>query len=143
MLLLSGLRSGMVRGRGGEISEAEAVRLCPVFQESLPGVWQSYWASVRPTAVVCLRDKWVYSLYGYCASRGIRIPEDVSVLCMSHSEALMWCHPRPVCMKHPSRRALANFKAWVRGGCLPLGRKRLWLEETEGESIAPCRAPTD
>lgn len=138
--LLSTIRAAFASGCGGNVSAEEVARACPVFQESVPEVWQTYWASAfagqHPTAVICVHEKWVFSLYGYCAAQRLRIPDDVSVLSMTSSETLSWCHPRPVCMKYPTHRSLALFKAWVRRGCESHGIKHLRLCELEGASLA-------
>lgn len=138
--MLQCIRAAMVLGGDGEYTEEAAIRFCPVFQETVPAVWQSYWAAtfakLHPSAVVCLREKWVFSLYGFCAARCLRIPQDISVISMTASESLDWCHPRPVSMEYPSLRSLANFKAWMRGGCLPMGFKQLRLQVQEGDSLA-------
>ena len=134
------IRSAMTEGSEGSISPETAARYCPVFQETVPAVWQTYWADsfaiLHPTAVICLHEKWLFSLYGFCAARGLRIPQDVSVLSMTSSESLAWCHPRPVCMRYPDHRSVACFKSWVRGGCQPTGFKLLRLQEMQGGSIA-------
>jgi hypothetical protein len=113
---------------------------CPVFPESVPAVWTSYWkrafATLRPTAVVLFEDTHVLSLYGHCFIRGIRIPEDVSVVSIGYEARFEWCKPRPVMMRYPVKPAVAHFKRWLAGGLKPIGKKFFPLEMVAGESVA-------
>ncbi|MGC4013505.1 MAG: substrate-binding domain-containing protein [Luteolibacter sp.] len=124
-------------------SSPEIVALCPIFPESVPAAWNGYWqklfATTRPTAVILNKDLHVHSLYGFCARRGISIPRDLSVVCLESTDSLAWCDPLPSRMRFPVEEATACFKKWLRGGCRPLGWKKLALEYVEGATIAPPR----
>ncbi len=90
---------------------------------------------MKPTAVILNQDIHVQSLYGFCFRNGIKIPRDLSVICMESTEHVEWCDPLPTRMRFPVQVASGYFKKWVRGGCQPMGVKYLELEWIEGESV--------
>ena len=138
------MRQSVVDGlREGSDSKPEFGRwedYCPLFPESVPEVWTSYWskafATLRPTAVVLFEDTHLLSLYGYCYMQGLRIPQDVSVVSIGYETRFEWCRPRPTMMRYPAKAAVAHFQKWLEGGLKPLGRKFFPLEMVEGESVA-------
>jgi DNA-binding LacI/PurR family transcriptional regulator len=117
--------------------------LCPIFSESVPGVWQDYWdrafSRTAPSAVILLKDAHVLSLYGYCTSHQIAIPSDLSVIYLGYSELLGWCQPPPCQMRFPLKRAIAHFREWIRGGLRPVGMKHFELDKIPGASMARAR----
>lgn len=112
---------------------------CPIFNERVAAAWQEYWkklfSTVKPTAVILNQDIHVQSLYGFCFRNGIKIPRDLSVICMESTEHVEWCDPLPTRMRFPVQVASGYFKKWVRGGCQPMGVKYLELVWIEGESV--------
>lgn len=98
---------------------------CPEFAELEPEAWQRYWEEAfrrtRPTAVIVHKEKSYFSLLGFCLRHRLRIPDDLSVICLAASDALLWCHPVPDHVTFPRARALAHFRRWIRGGFQPLG----------------------
>jgi hypothetical protein len=139
----SAIRDGLAKGFDLP-SNAPILRdLCPVFSERVPGAWQQYWkkamAAVRPTAVILSADIHYLSLCGYCFRQGIRIPEDLSIICMESTEHLEWCEPVPTRMRFPVDAAARYFKKWLRSGCKPLGMKFLPLDFVDAGSVAVVR----
>ncbi len=114
---------------------------CPRFTEHVPEAWSGYWkkafARLKPTAVVVFEDTALLSLYGHCHAAGLRIPQDLSVVLMSHDPRFGWLLPRPVMMRYAAKPAVAHFQRWVKGGLRPLGRKFFPLEMIAGSSVAP------
>lgn len=133
------VREGLAAGLGVDRNDPAVAAYCPVFSESVPAAWQQYWkkifAKLRPTAVILSTDIQCLSLYGHCARQGIRIPEDLSLICLETSEHLEWFDPVPTRMRFPVNRATAYFKKWVRGGCRPMGMKFFPLDFLEGATV--------
>lgn len=117
--------------------------LCPVFPESVPAAWQNYWRQAflrtSPTAVVLLKDVHLLSLYSFCTYTGIRVPSDLSVICLGYSKLLEWCQPVPCQMRFPLQKAMVHFREWIAGGLRPTGMKILPLKKVDGESLARAR----
>jgi hypothetical protein len=119
---------------------------CPIMNERIPEAWQHCWqrafAMIRPTAVIVTDDLIYLSLSGYCARHGLRIPGDVSIVCLESTEHLEWCDPEPTRMKFPIDSALAWFRKWVIGGCQPMGMRLFHLDEIAGQTVStPRRKP--
>jgi DNA-binding transcriptional regulator YhcF (GntR family) len=115
---------------------------CPRFVENAPEVWDQYWkkafGAVRPTAVILRDDSLLLSLYGYCTTVGLRIPNDVSVVLLSHDKLWGYLKPRPTMLRYPVNTAAAHFQMWVDNDLHPIGRKTFALEWVEGNSVAPA-----
>ena len=88
----------------------------PEFPENIPSVWQSYWLSAlqtyRPSAVVLLSEVHLLSFYGFCASKGLGIPENISVVCLDHTSRMEWMHPVPESYLFEAKKSIAYFKRW-------------------------------
>lgn len=139
-LLEIAVRGGVAEGLGLDENSPELANLCPVFSERIPEAWQHYWkrafAKVRPTAIILTDDIHYLSLCGYCYLNGIRIPKDLSVVCLESSEHLEWCEPVPTRMRFPVEAAAKYFRKWIRSGCLPMGMKYFALECIEAQTVA-------
>ena len=119
---------------------AEFVPVCP---ERNPAAWQQVWRKLfavqKPTAIILSDDLHYLSLLGYCYRTGIRIPADLSVVCLESTGHLEWCQPRPARMHFPIVDATRWFRKWMRNGCLPAGMKYFPLELNDGETVAPAQ----
>lgn len=137
------LREGLAAGLGVDACDSAMDALCPIFSEAVPAVWQQYWkkifATAQPTAAILNTDIQCLSLYSHCYRHGIRIPEDLSVICLESSEHLEWLDPVPTRMSFPVNRATAYFMKWFRNGCHPMGLKFFSLDYLEGASVARLR----
>lgn len=137
------VREGLAIGLGVDGDDPALDAHCPVFAESVPAAWQQYWKKIftklRPTAVILVTDIQCLSLYSYCYRHGIRIPEDLSVICLETSEHLEWLDPVPTRMSFPVNRAATFFKKWFRNGCHPMGLKFFSLDYLEGSTVARVR----
>jgi DNA-binding transcriptional regulator YhcF (GntR family) len=113
---------------------------CPDFTESIPEVWNDYWkkafSKLKPSAVIIFEDKHLLSLYGFCYTNGIKIPRDLSVICMSYEPIFEWCQPKPTMLRYPLKSAAAHFQQWIKGGLKPIGKKFFPLHMIDGESIS-------
>jgi DNA-binding LacI/PurR family transcriptional regulator len=137
------VREGLATGLGVPSDTPELRECCPIYPEKVPEAWQQYWkktfATVRPTAIILTDDIHYLSLCGYCFRNGIRIPKDLSVVCLESTEHLEWCDPVPTRMRYPIDAAVRHFRKWIRGGCVSIGKKTLPLETIEAGTVA--RAP--
>lgn len=137
------VRQGLSEELGIPADAPEMRHYCPVFSEKVPEAWQQYWqkafSSLRPTAILLLEDIQYLSLCGYCFRKGIRIPKDLSVICLESTEHLEWCEPVPTRMRYPIQAAVRHFRKWIRNGCRPIGKKILPLEFIEAGTVG--RAP--
>lgn len=137
------IRQGLARGLGLSAEGATVKRMSPIFPERIPSAWQGYWkktfSAVKPSAVILLDDIHYLSLQGYCFAHGIRIPQDVSVICLENSGHLEWCEPVPTRMRFPMKEAVRHFRKWMRGSCIATGMKFLRMDWAEGASIARAR----
>ena len=137
------VRDGLATGLGIPADAPELRDCCPVFSEKVPEAWQQYWrktfSTLRPTAIILTDDIHYLSLCGYCFRNGIRIPNDLSVICLESTEHLEWCDPVPTRMRYPIDAAVRHFRKWIRSGCRPIGKKKLPLEYIEAGTVT--RAP--
>lgn len=126
--ILTGLRYGY----GDEADPPPLDICCPIFAEVEPETWQSYWTGAfqkfHPTAAIVRKESSYLSLFGYCYDNGIKIPEDLSIVCHSASENLLWCHPQPDHTTFPLRRAISFFRRWIDNG-FPLTGMRIFPVE--------------
>lgn len=134
------VREALATGLEIRTSSPDLHDYCPVFTERVPAAWQQYWkrvfATVRPTAIIVTDDIHYLSLSGYCSRHGIRIPNDLSVICLESTEHLEWCEPVPTRMRYPIEAATKYFKKWIRSGCKPMGMKFFPLDCIEAGSVA-------
>lgn len=108
-----------------EVRKLDAELYCPEFAEMEPEAWQRYWQDgfhrARPTAVIVHKETSYFSLLGFCFRRKLRIPEDLSVICLSASDNLLWCQPVPDHVTFPKAKAVAHFRRWIHGGLQTIG----------------------
>jgi hypothetical protein len=141
--LIANVRECMAPGLGLRANSTLLREYCPVIDERVPEVWQACWrrmfSNVRPTAVIVTDDIHYLSLSGYCSGQGIRIPRDLSIVCLESTEHLEWCDPTPTRMRFPVEAAAAHFRKWALNGCQSMGMKFFDLEYAGGKTIAPPR----
>lgn len=121
-------------------TESDYEKQVPVFHEADPKVWQSYWHSAfteqQPTAVIVENANALLSLYGYCCEQELRIPRDLSVVCISNEKELKWVHPPPTRMNYPNIKATRHFQSWARNNFTKEVFKFIPLEWEEGDTLA-------
>lgn len=136
------VQDGILTVFGGRHPCYTGENLVPEFPESVAEAWPGYWrrcfAGLKPTAIILREESHLLSLYSYCSNHGIRIPDDLSVILLSHDERLEWLQPKPVMAHYPYAKAINHFRSWISGGLQPLGRHLLTLQlSDEGQSTAP------
>ncbi|WP_159434763.1 substrate-binding domain-containing protein [Rubritalea squalenifaciens] len=114
------------------VAEADVENYIPRFVEHQPKIWMAYWerafARARPTAVVCADTPILISLLSFCNSKGLKIPDDISLICLDYSENLRWYQPSIQMMKYPHERAAKDFERWIKGGLKSIGIKLYPME---------------
>ncbi len=80
----------------------------------LQRIYQRVETSFRPTAWVCL--DWAEFLWvkRQIESQGRRIPDDVSVVCLSSDDAIGWIDPAPSHFEHPLEGMARAIAKWVK-----------------------------
>lgn len=80
----------------------------------LQRIYQRIESSFHPTAWVCL--DWAEFLWvkRQIESQGRRIPDDVSVVCLSSDDAIGWIEPAPSHFEHPLEGMARAIAKWVK-----------------------------
>lgn len=69
-----------------------------------------YTAPAPPTALIAVNDHHFISTFTYLMSKGIRIPEDVSIICLADNPELKHFHPQPTYYSCGKKRIQAISK---------------------------------
>ena len=85
--------------------------------EWLPDVLQGFWPKAftrsKPTAVIIKQNQEYLSLLSYCYRRGIRIPDDLSVIQLSSDSYCVWLDPLPDRFEFPVERITRKVEQWL------------------------------
>jgi DNA-binding LacI/PurR family transcriptional regulator len=131
---------GLKEGGGAKPEIGTWEDFCPQFPDHVPEAWDGYWTKaftrLKPTAVIVFEDTNLLSLYGYCYTHGVRIPDELSVISQNYEPRFEWLRPKPVMMRYPMSLAIAHFQQWIDGGLKPIGRKFFPLDILDGGSLA-------
>lgn len=119
--------------------EKELEVFYPQFYQSVAEVWPAYWKKAliesNATAVICENVKDLLSLYGFCNSCKITIPQDLSVITLAEGESVEWLAPSITRMRFSSRKATKHFKRWIDSGFLLRDFRRIDMTWEEGSSV--------
>ncbi|MFI6575105.1 LacI family DNA-binding transcriptional regulator [Nocardiopsis sp. NPDC050513] len=98
--LPEGIPAGRARMRGvEEVLDEYGVRLAGTFQcrwepaESYEAVSSLLDSGIRPRALICANDRVAMGAYQALQGRGLRIPEDTSVVSFDDSDLAVWLRP--------------------------------------------------
>lgn len=135
------IRRKLRKALGGKPTDFTPEDMCPMFSEDIPEVWKDYWSRLftrtRPTAVILMQSKHMLSLHSFCHTRGIRVPEDLSVVLLAADPQMAWLSPRPVILRFPYDAAISHIRRWIANGTRPLGEREFHLEVVPGETVGP------
>lgn len=106
------------------------------------GYWARQFKRLRPTAVLVFETYQYISLLSFCAQTGIRIPQDLSVVCHCYDRSFDWFVPRPAMMPYPGHKTLAHFRQWLKADLRPIGHKHIGGIFQEGATLAASPADT-
>ncbi len=79
------------------------------FQKCLDGLFQV----TPPTAVIVDEAPWFVATLQFLASRGIRVPNDVSLICTDNNDAFAGCVPTIACMTWDTRPLVQRVVQWA------------------------------
>jgi LacI family transcriptional regulator len=133
--------------------ETLAQHECPVSNYNLPD-WeetdsgfqkclQALFHITPPTALIVDEATYFVATMQFLLSRGLRVPEDVSILCTDDDPAFTHCHPaisRIVWDSGPIVRRIVNWTANVSRGKTDLRQSLTPAKFVVGGTIGPCRA---
>ena len=108
-----------VRGVSG-FADKQTADLLPIVDLVSAEDYSRYWAStlvsVQPTCVVLHNSLEAISLVSFCASKGVRIPRDLSVFVMDGSELMEWFVPQLSHLCFDNNADIKLFERWVKKG---------------------------
>jgi len=117
-----------------ERPDSDADALC----RQLDGVLR---APQRPTAFVVSHTHHYATVATHLASRGLRVPDDVSLICRSEDPFLQFMRPRPAFyranMEVAARLLFDRVRATIAGTAKPGDQRLLMPELVPGGSVAP------
>jgi len=88
----------------------------PDFEETPKGLRERLDALFRvtpPTAIFATYPGWMFGVLSYLAARGLKVPEDVSVICGNHASGFTWTQPRVAHYQHDEERMARRMVKWV------------------------------
>jgi DNA-binding LacI/PurR family transcriptional regulator len=113
------LGSGFVRVFVEEL-EALGVRWCdyhlPDWDETPDGLKALLDALFRvtpPQALIVDRQRWAPAVLGFLARRGLRVPKDVSLICLDQDETLAWCDPPIARLRYDETQPIRHILKWI------------------------------
>ena len=81
--------------------------------EGLEALLKELFRYTPPTAVLCVDPEHLLGVMSFLTAQGLRVPGDVSLVCLTDHPALRWMRPRPACFLDDDERLLRNVKAWL------------------------------
>lgn len=100
-------------------------------------VMESAFASDPPTALVLLDWKELVTAQCFLQRRGLRIPEDVSVVLLNDQSEAEWFRPKLCRFRFPISQLLKVLVRWLKDGSDEPIQRILPAAYVEGESMAP------
>lgn len=79
----------------------------------LHGFWPKAFARLKPTAVIVKETNEYLSLLSYAYQRGIRIPEQLSVVLLSGDPSCKWLNPMPDRLEWPTEKFVRVAVDWL------------------------------
>lgn len=124
---------------GDIYSDDELKEFTPIFSQNDPDQWRVYWresiSRLEPTAMICERTNDLLSLYSFCSSAQIDIPNNLSVVSISNSPHLQWLWPVPNQLTFPKKKNLAHFRRWIKSDFQMRDNVNVSLTWTDGGSV--------
>lgn len=109
--------------------------------EESPDVLHRFWpkafARLKPSAVIAKQNKDYLSLLSYCYQKGIRIPEDLSVILLSNDTDCAWLNPPPDSFEIPVEKICRKVMHWLqRTSTKPQGFEYISATYLRGGTLA-------
>lgn len=104
-------------------------------------ILDSVFAKQAPTAFVLLDWKELITVHCYISQRGIKVPDDVSLVLLNEPMEADWFHPRLARFRFPVRRLVGEMAKWLEGDRNTVSHVSLAADYVDGLSIqAPPRS---
>jgi DNA-binding LacI/PurR family transcriptional regulator len=116
----------------------------PNWEESGDGferVLDSLFKITPPTALILDEPYLYYAAYHYLAGRGLRVPQDVSLVCTDGDWGFLWCKPSVAHMRWEHRPVVLRVVRWVNNvarGKDDLRQSLTKAEFVEGGTVGPA-----
>ena len=88
----------------------------PAWEESLKGfqtLLESLFKVSPPTALIVHEPHQLVAILQFVASRGIRVPEDVSLVCLDFDHSFRWCQPAIAHISWNVRKVAGCVEQWA------------------------------
>jgi DNA-binding LacI/PurR family transcriptional regulator len=108
----------------------------PDWEESAAGFHErleSLFHHSPPTALIIEEGAFLVAAMQFCASRGIRVPEDLSLICTDPDPAFSWCKLQVAHIRWDARPVVRSILGWAAN--LSLGRDDRRQNFTEAEFV--------
>ncbi len=99
-------------------------------------------AVTPPTAIICLDWREYIAALCYVQEKGLQVPRDISLVCLSHDHAVDWFSPIPSHFMHPLDKLASTLGNWLEDMStyndytLSASLRGTWVE---GQTVAPPR----
>jgi DNA-binding LacI/PurR family transcriptional regulator len=108
----------------------------PDWQETVTGFHaclDSLFAKTPPTALIIDEAPFFIAAQQYVARRGLRVPEDVSMICTDADPAFAWCRPSVAHIRWDSKPVVRRIVRWAKD--VSLGKEDLCQTETKADYV--------
>lgn len=108
----------------------------PIWEESVEGFHhclEQLFRVTPPTAVIVDEAPFFTAVMQFCARRGIRVPEDVSLACCDPDPHFSWCKPTITHIRWDSRPVVRRIVKWAAN--VSRGKQDLRQTETKAEFV--------
>jgi DNA-binding LacI/PurR family transcriptional regulator len=88
----------------------------PEWEESDQGferILNSLFAKTPPTALILDEPYQYHAAYQHISRRGLRVPQDVSLVCQDHHETFVWCKPSVAHIRWSHQPVVRRVVRWV------------------------------
>ena len=88
----------------------------PEFEETPEGLRARLDALFRvtpPTAIFATYPGWMFGVLSYLAARGLKVPDDVSVVCGNEASGFAWTYPQVAHYQHDDVTMVRRIAEWV------------------------------
>jgi DNA-binding LacI/PurR family transcriptional regulator len=115
----------------------------PDWQEGSEGFYaglESLFRTTPPTAMLMDESMFVVPALQFCMSKGLRIPQDVSLISTDPDQAFLWSRPSITHMHYELGPIVRRIVRWARNvsrGRRDLRKTLIKAKYVEGESVGP------
>lgn len=88
----------------------------PDWEESIDGFYERLDALFRltpPTALIVDEAPFFVAAFQFCANEGLRVPQDVSLVCTDYDPDFDWCRPSVAHMRWDSKPVVRRIVRWA------------------------------